>query len=32
VVKGFTLDRGLITINLVNNKVRVWWRGALYTH
>jgi hypothetical protein len=32
VVKGFTLDRGLITINLVNNKVRVWWKGALYTH
>jgi hypothetical protein len=32
VVKGFTLDRGLITINLTNNKVKVWWNGALYTH
>jgi len=31
-VKGFTLDRGLITINLTNNKVKVWWNGTLYAH
>lgn len=31
-VKGFELDRGLITINLTNNKVKVWWKGAIYEH
>jgi hypothetical protein len=31
-VKGFTLDRGIITINLTNNTVKVWWKGGLYAH